>query len=256
MPVGALLAIPSIRLPGIYLAIATFGFGILLQRLVFTNPVMFGFSDSLTAPRPHMSWLHVGTDTGYYYVILSITVACCGVVLLVQRSRLGRLLRALGDSPVALDAHGPNTNFVRLLVFCISAGLAGIAGALIGPVTGYADGLSFDYSVSLLLIAVLAISGRRAILSTFVAGALIEVVPGYITNATLSTYVPVIFGAAAIGATVLPAMGDPRRLFSGPRVRQRVGSSPIAERFLRTADARRATALSPHELLAPDGHPT
>jgi ABC-type branched-subunit amino acid transport system permease subunit len=256
MPVGALLAIPSIRLPGIYLAIATFGFGILLQRLVFTNPVMFGFSDSLTAPRPHMSWLHVGTDTGYYYVILSITVACCGVVLLVQRSRLGRLLRALGDSPVALDAHGTNTNFVRLLVFCISAGLAGIAGALIGPVTGYADGLSFDYSVSLLLIAVLAISGRRAILSTFVAGALIEVVPGYITNATLSTYVPVIFGAAAIGATVLPAIGDPRRLFSGPRVRQRVGSSPIAERFLRTSDARRATALSPHELLAPDGHPT
>ncbi|HWE65084.1 MAG TPA: ABC transporter permease [Acidimicrobiales bacterium] len=230
MPIGAVLAIPAIRLPGIYLAIATFGFGILLQRFVFTNAIMFGFSDSRTAPRPHLGALHLGTDTGYYYVILAVTLACCALVVLVQRSRLGRLLRALGDSPVALDAHGTNTNLIRLLVFCISAGLAGIAGALSGPVTGFANGLSFDYSVSLLLIAVLALAGRRTIVSAFIAGALIEVVPGYITNATVSTYIPAIFGLAAIAVAIAPGVGVSGRVLWGARSRERSGASPVLER--------------------------
>ncbi len=230
VPIGAILAIPAIRLPGIYLAIATFGFGILMQRFVFTNRVMFGSTDSLTAPRPHLGSFHLGTDTGYYYVILGITVACCVVVVLVQRSRLGRLLRALGDSPVALDAHGTNTNFVRLLVFAISAGLAGIAGALSGPVTGFTDGLTFDYSISLLLLAVLALSGRRALASAFIAGGLLQVVPGYITNATVSAYVPAFFGVAAVAVAVVPGIGFAKRFLVARRVRERRGASPVAER--------------------------
>jgi branched-subunit amino acid ABC-type transport system permease component len=233
MPIGAILAIPAIRLPGIYLAIATFGFGILMQRFLFANPIMFGSTDSLTAPRPHLGSLHVGTDTGYYYVILGFAVACCALVVVVQRSRLGRLLRALGDSPVALDAHGTNTNIIRLLVFCISAGLAGIAGALSGPITGFTDGLTFDYSVSLLLVAVLALAGRRALASAVIAGGLLQVVPGYLTNATVTAYVPAAFGVAAVAIAVIPGIGMSQRLLSSARLRERRGSSPIVERRIR-----------------------
>src|SRR5438067_1882880 len=139
---GALLALPAIRLSGVYLAIATFGFGLLVQRLFYPSFLMFGHNLFLTAPRPRLGGLHVGTDTGYYYVVLAVTVACVALVGLIRQSRMGRLLRAFADSPTGLNAHGTNTTELKVLVFCTSAFLAGIGGALIGPVTGTATQVS------------------------------------------------------------------------------------------------------------------
>src|SRR5205814_4504230 len=99
IPIGALLAIPAIRLSGVYLAIATFGFGLLVQRLVFTSFLMFGKDAYLAAPRPKLGGLNVHTDTGYYFVVLAATVACIGLLALVRPSRLGPLLPACAAAP-------------------------------------------------------------------------------------------------------------------------------------------------------------
>ena len=62
VPIGALLAIPAIRLTGLYLALATFGFGILLQGMFYTQGFMFGANGlGRNEPRPHLSFLTVGT---------------------------------------------------------------------------------------------------------------------------------------------------------------------------------------------------
>src|SRR5581483_7909811 len=97
-PAGAVVAIPAIRLSGVYLAIATFGFALLVQDLVFPASWMFGnFSHVMRAPRPRIAWLHTQTDIGYYYVVLAVAVACLGLIVMVRRARLGRLLQGLGD---------------------------------------------------------------------------------------------------------------------------------------------------------------
>ena len=203
VPVGALVAIPAIRLSGIYLAIATFGFGLLVQNLVFPSFLMFSRSGVvLRAPRPSLGALSLGTDQGYYYVLLAVATAAVLAVLAIRRSRCGRLLRGLADQPDAVDAHGMNTNTLRVVVFCASAGLAGLAGAVTAPVTGSATGVPYHYTISLTLVAVLYLAGAHPVIGAGVASLLYVVIPGYLNNATAQEWLPVAFGVGAILVTV------------------------------------------------------
>jgi ABC-type branched-subunit amino acid transport system permease subunit len=232
IPVGALVAIPAIRLSGVYLAISTFGFAVLVQQLAFRWAIMFGSPAKapLPAPRPHVSWLHTQADTGYYYVVLVVMALAWALVVGVRRGRLGRLLRGLAEAPVAVDANGANTNLTRLYVFCISAFLAGIAGAVIVPITGSTTPASFDFSISLLIVAVLFMAGRYPILGAFVAATLYVVVPGYITNSTTLSYMPVVFGAGAVIAAMAGGWPVVDRLRASKRSRERLVRSPVKAR--------------------------
>jgi len=230
MPMGALVAIPAIRLSGIYLAIATFGFGILVERLFFTSFLMFGNQYAIRTPRPHLLGLNLTGDKGYYYVTLSLTALCCVLVLLVRRSRLGRLLRGLADSPTALAAHGANTTITRVFVFCISAFLAGIGGALLAGVTQSGSEATYDFSVSLAMIAVLAFCWRLPILSPFIAAFLYQVLQVYpfFRDATVLKYDGVAFGILAIGVAVWPGLGSIRS--SGRAQERDQRGSPVLAR--------------------------
>ncbi|HVW32799.1 MAG TPA: ABC transporter permease [Acidimicrobiia bacterium] len=234
VPLGAVVAIPAIRLHGVFLAVATFGFGILVERIFFSTSVMFGKALSVNAARPSLPGLHLDSDTGYYYVVLAVCAACFGLILAVRRSRLGRLLQALSQSPTALEAHGTDTNLTRLFVFCISAFLAGIGGVLIGPVTGFTTAVSFNFTISLVMLAVLWLAGSRPLLSPVAAAALYLVAPSYSNSATVSAYTPVAFGVLAIlvavrfGGRLVDATARPSRMA------ERGGRSPV--------DARRISA--------------
>jgi ABC-type branched-subunit amino acid transport system permease subunit len=194
VPVGAVIAVPAIRLSGLYLAIATFGFGILVQNLAFPSFLLFGPRLTQVANRPRFA---SGDDT-YYYLVLGLAVLACLAVVVVRRSRLGRCLRALADSPAAVAAQGANGNVMRVLVFCISAFLAGVGGGLIGPITGSASGVTFSFSVSLVLIAVLYIAGRRPVVSAFIAAGAYIVAPSYSHSENAGIWTQIVFGVAAL----------------------------------------------------------
>jgi branched-subunit amino acid ABC-type transport system permease component len=222
VPFGAFVAIPAIRLSGVYLAVATFGFGILVENLLYPLSWLFGPQLTKTASRPSFA----SGDDAYYYLTLAIALTGCGLVVLVRRSRLGRSLRALADSPAAVAAHGANSNVIRIMVFCISAFMAGIGGGLLGPVTGSATGVTFGFSISLILIAVLFIMGRRPVLSAVVAAGAYIVAPTYTNSANAGTYTQLIFGATAVAvACGVPGMLSTRWLGSA-RTAEQCGSGP------------------------------
>jgi branched-subunit amino acid ABC-type transport system permease component len=210
VPVGAIIAIPAIRLSGLYLAVATFGFGILLERLVFPTGLMFGANGALDTPRPP----GFAGDRAYYYVVLTVAVAAAVVATAVIRGRLGRLLLAMSDSPTALSTLGTEVNVVRILVFCLSALMVGVAGALLGGVTQSINGTAFSFFTSLQWLAVLAISGApfryRPVPTALLAGASMAVIPSYLDSATLQQYLPALFGLAAL-LNALGANRAPRR---------------------------------------------
>jgi branched-subunit amino acid ABC-type transport system permease component len=243
---GALAAIPSFRLSGIHLAVATFGFGLLLQNLIYPTFLMFGQSDIVTIPRPHIFGINATSDRAFYFVALVVAALCAGVVVGVRRSRLGRLLRGLSDSPAALEAHGTDTRITRLYVFCTAAGLAAVGGVLIASVTQSAGGTPtgpFGYFNSVVLLAVLAFCGRRPILSPAIGGFVFEVVKVYrpFSASWFSNYEGVFFGVAAIAVATVPTM----RVALGQRVAQREGRSPITSRWLaRTLALPVATTVS------------
>ncbi|MGA2008892.1 MAG: branched-chain amino acid ABC transporter permease/ATP-binding protein, partial [Solirubrobacteraceae bacterium] len=135
--VAALLAIPAVRLSGLYLALATFGFGLLVQAMFYQSSVGFGVADlGLAMPRP--TWLGLSGDRGFYFLLLALTVLASGAVIWLIQGRLGGLLRMLGSSPLTLEAFGVNITVTRILVFCLSAFIAAIAGALAGCALGTA----------------------------------------------------------------------------------------------------------------------
>ena len=109
VPVGALIAIPAIRLSGVFLALATFGFGILLEQMFYTTGFMFGPTTAgIMAPRPAISigsW-NLSSDNGFYWLLLIFAVLTVLVIMGIQGGRMGRLLGALSDSPIgARDAR-------------------------------------------------------------------------------------------------------------------------------------------------------
>jgi branched-subunit amino acid ABC-type transport system permease component len=230
VPIGALLSVPAIRLSPLYLGLATFGFAILVQDLLFNTFLMFGGIGDITGSRPHL--LGLQGNKGYFYLCAAIAALSIAVAAAVNRSRLGRLLRGLGDSPTALVTAGANVNLTRVIVFCLSAFLAAFAGVLLLGLTGTesAGGTTFAYLESLLLLAVLAISGRSVVLSPLIAAGLLAVVPSYSTSPDVAPYETLIFGIAAL-AVVLVGPAVSRYLHvAAPASAWRAMTSPVRSR--------------------------
>ncbi len=99
-------------------------------------------------------------DTGYYYVVLAFFVVIALVMAVIQRSRFGRVLRGMSNSPVAVATMGLSTNTTRVIVFCISAFFAGIGGILYGSSIHFAvsSDAHFMPLFSLILLALLAVA--------------------------------------------------------------------------------------------------
>ncbi|HZE66736.1 MAG TPA: ABC transporter permease [Sporichthyaceae bacterium] len=199
LPVALIISVPAIRLSGLYLGLATLGFGILLNQFFYSKSYMFGFG-SVETGRP--GYWGLDDDKRYYYLLLAFAVLAVGLVLIIERSRLGRLLRGMADAPVALSTLGLAVNVSRVLVFCVAGFMAGISGALYASMFGAVKSDSYFFLQSLIVLAVLAISGRRTVAAAVIAPLLLFVVPNYITDPDFFQILQMFFGVAAILAAI------------------------------------------------------
>jgi ABC-type branched-subunit amino acid transport system ATPase component/ABC-type branched-subunit amino acid transport system permease subunit len=196
VPIGAIVAVPAIRLSGLYLALATMGFALLLSSLCYSANFMFGtLASGRAMPRP--SFLQ--SDTDFYYLMVVVLLVVGAGILLLQRSRLGRALRGMADSPDALTALGQNLNLTKVIVFCISAALAALSGVLYGCAINYSVSTDPFFS-PINAITVLAILALAPVREPWYAlfGILAAVIPGYLTGANTPNWLMAIFGVFAI----------------------------------------------------------
>lgn len=208
IPIGVIVAVPAIRLSGVYLALATFGFAVLVERLVFPLGVMFGRDGQAVIERPALGFIDATSDRGFFY--LAAVVVALGLLglHLLERSRLGRLLRAMAGSPLALTTLGAGVNTTRMLVFAFSAAVAGVAGALLGAFSGSTNGQSFSFFNSLILVVILVVAGRSEIRAPVLAAVALHVVPAYVQWDQLTELLPVAFGVSAVGSALLSTPGE------------------------------------------------
>ncbi|MEW6471492.1 MAG: ABC transporter permease [Actinomycetota bacterium] len=194
VPVGAALAFPAIRLSGLYLALATFGFGILAQNLLFPTALAFGQSGLVTIDRPGF----LTGDLGFFYFVLAVAAAGVVAVEGLRVTRLGRVLRALADSPRAVESLGISSVTARLLAFCLSAFLAALAGGLLGTMVRSVNPESFHFFQSLVWITVLVAAGPRTFGGCLLAAALLVGLPAFVEARWFAQWQPVAFGVGAI----------------------------------------------------------
>jgi branched-chain amino acid transport system permease protein len=165
--VGAIVALPALRLKGIYLALATFAFAVFLDKMVFVQDFAFKGS-SLQIERFELLGMSLQSDRAYT-LFLAIMFAVCGLgVVALRRGPFGRRLQAMKDSPAACATLGIDLTRTKLAVFAVSAGLAGLGGALLGGQKTAVAAIDFD-PVQGLVVLLMAVAGGIAM----VAGALV-----------------------------------------------------------------------------------
>ncbi|MCU1483000.1 MAG: branched-chain amino acid transporter ATPase/permease [Subtercola sp.] len=212
VPIAAILALPAIRLSGLFLALATLGFGLVLEQMFYPRDYFFG-SSSGGRPMPRPPGFE--SDTSFYFVVLAFFIAVSLVMVIIHRGRIGRMLQGLSESPMAVRTLGLNANLTRLIVICIAGYIAGIAGILYGSAVNFAVLGDPDYSAyySLILVATLALMPFREPWYAVVA-VISAVIPAYWLNTNATSWLNVLFGVAAV---VTAMQGGPGSV--GPRLR-------------------------------------
>jgi len=244
VPVGAVLAIPAIRLTGLYLALATFGFGLMLQYMFYATDLMFGDTGA-GVPMPRPDFLPgISGDEGFFYLTVGFAVCAAGLIFTLTNTRLGRLLRGISDSPLAVETSGANAHVTRVLVFCLSTFLAAIAGALGGVASQSASGDSFAPFTSLIYFVVITVVIGGEPWNAVLAAAALTLIPSYASSPEAGPMVQLVFGVLAIVLAVLPreVRGVP-----GP-IRTLVDTRLRKPRHQVIAHALRRTRLVPTQL--------
>jgi branched-subunit amino acid ABC-type transport system permease component len=200
VPIAACVALPAVRLSGLYLALATFGFGLLVQNLFFPMNIAFGSLGLLSMNRPQVL---AGNRAMYWYAVILVGCAVAFVWWL-SGSRLGRLARGVAGSEAATASLGVRPALVRVLMFCISASLAALAGALYVTLYGAITPDVFSYDVSLLWLAVLVTVGYRTIVGPIFAAITLAMIPTVFTWYWIQEWQGVFFGANALIYAQLP----------------------------------------------------
>ncbi len=171
-PLGVAIAVPVLRLKGLYVALATMAFAELADRILFRHPAvisqikqgnfyqplhLFGFRISSDAP-----------DRKAFVIFLAITFALLFFLLeMLRRSRFARRWIAMADSPAASATVGMNLTTSKVLVFALSGAIAGFAGAMLGLSTGALSVDSFPLFAGLPLVLLLAVQGVRYPVAAF-----------------------------------------------------------------------------------------
>jgi len=155
---GGLLGIPTLRLEGPYLAIATLGFGLAVTIFIGRLSI-FGGHMGLTVPRIDLKWTGLPYNTAVYLLIVGITVFLTIATSNVLRSKIGRAFQAIRDSDIAASAAGVNLARYKIMSFSISAFYAGIAGGLWALLLGFINPGLFNIIMSITFLVMIVLGG-------------------------------------------------------------------------------------------------
>ena len=174
--IGALAAVPALRLKNIYLAIATLGFGVVLQKIIFEWRSLTGGGGGLALNPPNIAGYEVGATGLYYLTLAFMTVGLIGAWN-VSRGRTGRALLVIKESEIAAGSLGIHAPRYKVTVFAISAFYAAIAGGLFAYLVRYINPESFSVSLSISFLSMVVIGGLGTIGGSVVGAIFYVIVP-------------------------------------------------------------------------------
>ena len=163
---GYLVGLPSLRLKGDYLAIATLGFGEII-RVVILNIQQVGGARGLFGI-PHSSSA---------FLVVFVLVLCVMATHRFVKSSHGRALLAIRENEIAAEAMGVNTTHYKVQTFVISAAVAGVAGGLYAHhFTGITPGY-FDFMKSVEIVIMVVLGGMGSVSGSILAAFLLTLLP-------------------------------------------------------------------------------
>jgi branched-chain amino acid transport system permease protein len=224
--VGAAVALPALRLRGLYLALATFAFGQVMYSAFFNNNSVIPDGTSINVGRVPLPFLHTVGDRAMLIEVSVAAALCALLVGAVRRSTFGRRLVAMSDSPAAFATVGLSSVRTKMIVFSLSAAMAGLGGVLYAGQQGGIGANDVQFIGSLTILLWVAIWGIRTLTGALLGGLTAAALP------VLQTHLPHSLAdltglAAGIGIILLANFPD--GILGIPWLREHV-SLPFADR--------------------------
>lgn len=178
--VGVVVAIPALRLHGIYLAIATLAMAVLVEDVIVLAEPLTGGVTGLTSPTISIfghSIDRYGAPLAFYYLVLVVVLIVVLAYRNLLRSPLGRAFAAIRDSEISAQAMGVDLLRTKAAAFGISCTITGLAGALIGHFAGAFNHETFNLVIAIQLLLMIVVGGLGSIHGAFFGAIVIGVIP-------------------------------------------------------------------------------
>lgn len=177
---GALLAYPTVRVRGVYLAVVTIAFGLIVENAAIEWQGLTGGPMGITSiPKPTLFGIPL---TGYrYYAVLAVVLVVVAIVTHnLKRSKYGRAMLAVSQSETAARSLGINATGIRTLAFVISAATAGLAGVLYAFLNSYISPDIFTFSDSIRFLLMVIFGGAGTTTGALIGAFILTYLPEYL----------------------------------------------------------------------------
>ncbi len=180
--IGGVFGIPSLRLKGLYLAIATLAAQQIINWIVTNWEVVTGGVDALVLPTPHLFSIRLSSEFSFYWVILFCLVLTIFAASNLMRSRVGRAFIAIRDQDIAAEVMGVNVFQYKVLAFATSSFFVGLSGALTAHWRTIISWERFTIDTSILFLAMIIIGGLGSISGSIYGAAFMTLLPAILNN--------------------------------------------------------------------------
>ena len=179
---GLAIGIPAIRVSGLHLAMVTLAFSVVTEHVLGRWKSVTGGHQGLAVPDPALFGWSLAGPRPFYFLCLAVVAIVLLVLLNVMRSATGRAFIGIRDSEAAAQGLGIRVARTKVLAFGLSAGICGLAGALLAHHTQYITPESFGLALSLQLVLMVFIGGMGSLRGAILGAILIGVLPSIISS--------------------------------------------------------------------------
>lgn len=212
---GVLIGLPALRIRGLYLALVTLALATLFPEFVKRYSDVTGGTQGLRVPKVRApDWTGLANDQWQYYVILTMLVIVFVLVRNLVKSRVGRALIASRDNETAAETMGVNLALYRVLIFGLSAMLAGMGGALLVWKDNFVDPGQYGIDLSITILVTVVVGGTATLLGPLIGAFFVTFLPEWMPR-DRPELSPVIFGGSLIALMMVAPggiMGLARRI--------------------------------------------
>ena len=194
---GVAMGIPSFRLEGPYLALATLGGGAAI-RLFIENGEFFGSTYGISSiPTPSLMGFNFDSPDRYYFISMTIMIIAVYFSFSILRSGIGRAFMSIREDPICAAAAGINVKKYKILAFILSAMFAGAAGAVYAHMPpGYIHPNNYTVIEMVTFLAMVVLGGLGHIWGGIIGAVIITIV--YDLTRPLYDYQLLIFGLTRV----------------------------------------------------------
>jgi len=201
--IGAVIGVPSLRIKGLYLAIATLAGQLIIEWTINHVPwISGGVQASIDVPRPSVLGTQLKTQTQLYFFLLFFAALATLGMINLARSRIGRAFIAIRDQDVAAEIIGIDIFRYKLLSFAVASFYAGVTGVLYTYYLGVANYEQFQINVSIDYLAMIIIGGLGSVLGSIFGAIFVTMLP-IATRWTLESLGGFIFSPSEL-ANIIP----------------------------------------------------